>query len=134
MFQVGIALLQASEEELLGLPFEVLAANLRHFPSKEPVMPGGGGGASPAPSVGGGKTRGGGGGGAGVGGGGGDGDGGGGERGKSGGRGGGAGGGDGRVGTFHDVCLQSKHIQLTTTASMPHVTNLAPGSECNPRS
>ena len=37
VFQVGIALLQTAEEDLLALPFEVLAANLRHFPVKAPV-------------------------------------------------------------------------------------------------
>ena len=36
VFQVGVALLQASEDDLLSLPFEALAANLRHFPSKNP--------------------------------------------------------------------------------------------------
>ena len=35
IFQVGVALLQRAEENLLALPFEVLAANLRHFPVSE---------------------------------------------------------------------------------------------------
>lgn len=39
VFQVGIALLQASEEDLLALPFEALAANLRHFPCMPPPAP-----------------------------------------------------------------------------------------------
>jgi acyl-CoA synthetase (AMP-forming)/AMP-acid ligase II len=38
----------------------------------------------------------------------------------------------GRVGTFHRVILQAKHIRLTT-AGVVHVnTNLTPGSERNP--
>jgi hypothetical protein len=35
-----------------------------------------------------------------------------------------------RVGTFHHVILQSKYQLIT--AGMVHVTNLTPGSECNP--
>lgn len=44
IFQVGVALLQRAETDLLALPFEVLAANLRHFPRSEKKSGGGSGG------------------------------------------------------------------------------------------